>query len=156
MARISLIEENDHPELAELIGKIRAGRRGALINIYKLLLHAPPLSAIWLDFVGTARFNTELAGRLEGGAQAVRRVGEGGSALDPAVVSQLVGRRRHQLKVRRQRQPHASGIGQRFPEHDRPVGDEILPVREALKRLGLSDHYVLLAGGPHRLERTAP
>jgi hypothetical protein len=35
-----------------------------------------------------------------------------------------------------------------FPEHDRPVGDEIYPVREALKRLGLSDHYVLLAGGP--------
>ena len=35
-----------------------------------------------------------------------------------------------------------------FPEHDRPVGDEILPVREALKRLGLSDRYVLLAGGP--------
>src|SRR5712672_2144626 len=34
-----------------------------------------------------------------------------------------------------------------FPEHDRPVGDEILPVREALQRLGLSDHYVLLAGG---------
>ena len=35
-----------------------------------------------------------------------------------------------------------------FPEHDRPVGDEILPVREALKRLGLSEQYVLLAGGP--------
>jgi TPR repeat protein len=35
-----------------------------------------------------------------------------------------------------------------FPEHDRPTGDEILPVREALKRLGLSDQYVLLAGHP--------
>jgi TPR repeat protein len=31
-------------------------------------------------------------------------------------------------------------------EHDRPTGDEILPVREALKRLGLSDRFVLLAG----------
>src|SRR5712664_1157316 len=31
-------------------------------------------------------------------------------------------------------------------EHDRPTGDEILPVREALRRLGLSDEYVLLAG----------
>ena len=31
-------------------------------------------------------------------------------------------------------------------EHDRPTGDEIYPVREALKRLGLSDQYVLLAG----------
>ena len=29
-----------------------------------------------------------------------------------------------------------------------PVGDEIYPVREALKRLGLSEQYVLLAGGP--------
>lgn len=35
-----------------------------------------------------------------------------------------------------------------FPEHDRPVGDEILPVRAALERLGIRDHYVLLAGGP--------
>jgi len=64
MARIALIEEKDHPELAELIGKIRAGRRGALINVYKLLLHAPPLAAIWLDFVSTARYKTELDGRL--------------------------------------------------------------------------------------------
>jgi hypothetical protein len=35
-----------------------------------------------------------------------------------------------------------------FPEHDRPTGDEILPVREALDRLGLRDGYVLLAGHP--------
>jgi hypothetical protein len=39
-----------------------------------------------------------------------------------------------------------------FPEHNRPVGDEILPVREALKRLGLGDQYVLLAGGPQALK----
>src|ERR1700753_3435141 len=64
MARISLIEENDHPELAELIGKIRAGRRGSLINVYKLLLHTPSLAAFWLDFVSAARFKTELEGRL--------------------------------------------------------------------------------------------
>lgn len=35
-----------------------------------------------------------------------------------------------------------------FPEHDRPTGDEILPVREALDRLGLRGEYVLLAGHP--------
>ena len=64
MARVSYIEEKDHPELAELIGKIRAGRRGTLINVYKLLLHSPPLAAIWLDFVSAARFKTELEGRL--------------------------------------------------------------------------------------------
>src|ERR1700691_5404485 len=64
MARVSYIEEQHHPELAELIGKIRAGRRGSLINVYRLLLHAPPLAAIWLDFVSTARFKTDLDGRL--------------------------------------------------------------------------------------------
>ena len=64
MARISYIEENDHPELTDLIGKIRAGRRGALINVYKLLLHSPALAAIWLEFVGAARFKVELEGRL--------------------------------------------------------------------------------------------
>ena len=35
-----------------------------------------------------------------------------------------------------------------FQEHDRPTGDEILPVREALKALGTIDRYVLLAGHP--------
>jgi len=64
MARISLIEEQEHPELAELIGKIRAGRRGSLINVYKLLLHSPPLAACWLDLISTARFKSELDGRL--------------------------------------------------------------------------------------------
>ena len=35
-----------------------------------------------------------------------------------------------------------------FPEHDRPTGDELLPVRESLQRLGIRDGYVLLAGHP--------
>jgi alkylhydroperoxidase family enzyme len=64
MARVSFIEEKDHPELAELIGNIRAGRRGALINVYKLLLHSPPLAASWLDLISSARYKTELDGRL--------------------------------------------------------------------------------------------
>jgi 4-carboxymuconolactone decarboxylase len=64
MARVSYVEEENHPELAGPIAKIRAGRRGSLLNIYKLLLHAPPLAECWLDFVGTARFKSELDGRL--------------------------------------------------------------------------------------------
>jgi 4-carboxymuconolactone decarboxylase len=64
MARVSYIEEQDHPELADLIGKIRAGRRGSLINVYRLLLHTPALAAIWLEFVSAARFKTALDGRL--------------------------------------------------------------------------------------------
>jgi 4-carboxymuconolactone decarboxylase len=64
MARISHIEEKDHPELADLIAKVRAGRRGTLINVYKLLLHTPQLAACWLDMISNARFKTELDGRL--------------------------------------------------------------------------------------------
>lgn len=35
-----------------------------------------------------------------------------------------------------------------FPEHDRPTGDELYPVREALKRQGLQDQYILIGGHP--------
>jgi 4-carboxymuconolactone decarboxylase len=64
MARISLIEEKDHPELAALIDRIKAGRRGGLLNVYKLLLHSPPLAETWLDHVGAVRWKTGLSGRL--------------------------------------------------------------------------------------------
>jgi 4-carboxymuconolactone decarboxylase len=64
MARISYFEEKDRPELADLVGKIRAGRRGELINVYRLLLHSPPLAACWLDIVSAARYRTTLDGRL--------------------------------------------------------------------------------------------
>ena len=36
------------------------------------------------------------------------------------------------------------------PEHDRPTGDEMLPVRESLRRLGLSDNYVLVGVHPQQ------
>ena len=41
MARVPLIQEQDHPELAEVMKKYAAGRRGKLINIYRMLLNAP-------------------------------------------------------------------------------------------------------------------
>lgn len=44
--------------------------------------------------------------------------------------------------------PKQVGLFLCFPEHDRPTGDEILPVREALKRQGLADQYILIAGHP--------
>jgi len=44
--------------------------------------------------------------------------------------------------------PASLGLFLCFPEHDRPTGDEILPVREALKRQGLLDQYVIIAGHP--------
>jgi len=64
MARISLIEEKDHPELSELIQRIVANRRGGLLNVYKLLLHSPPLAATWLEHVNAVRWKTQIEGRL--------------------------------------------------------------------------------------------
>jgi alkylhydroperoxidase family enzyme len=64
MARITLIEEAEHPELAEPIARIKAGRRGGLLNVYKLLLHSPALAQTWFDHNGAVRWKTELSGRL--------------------------------------------------------------------------------------------
>jgi alkylhydroperoxidase family enzyme len=64
MARVSLIEEDDHPELAELTARIKAARRGRVINVYKLLLHSPPLAESWFEHNNAARWSTQLDGRL--------------------------------------------------------------------------------------------
>jgi alkylhydroperoxidase family enzyme len=64
MARISLIEEAEHQELAELIACIKAGRRGGLLNVYKLLLHSPALAQTWFDHNSAVRWHTKLSGRL--------------------------------------------------------------------------------------------
>jgi alkylhydroperoxidase family enzyme len=62
MARISYIEEKDHPEIAGQIAKIK-GLRGGLINIYKLLLHSPAIAASWFDLINATR-KTKLTGRM--------------------------------------------------------------------------------------------
>jgi alkylhydroperoxidase family enzyme len=59
-----LIEEADHPELAEAIGRIKAGRRGGLLNVYKLLLHSPALAQTWFEHNNAVRWKTQLSGRL--------------------------------------------------------------------------------------------
>src|SRR5580700_7295079 len=64
MARIPLIEEADHPELAEAIGRIKAGRRGGLLNVYKLLLHSPAVAQTWFEHNNAVRWKTQLSGRL--------------------------------------------------------------------------------------------
>ena len=63
MARISYVEEKDRPELSGLMTKIK-GVRGALLHIYKLLLHSPQLAATWYEHVSAARWGTKLSGRL--------------------------------------------------------------------------------------------
>ena len=64
MARVSLILEQDHPELAELVEKFRAGRRGRMINIYRMLLNSPPLAESWFNHSNAVRWRTTLDGRL--------------------------------------------------------------------------------------------
>lgn len=62
MARVSLIDEQ-HPQLAPLIERIRGARRGRLLNIYRMLLHSPPIASAWLEFNSAIRFDTHLDGR---------------------------------------------------------------------------------------------
>jgi alkylhydroperoxidase family enzyme len=64
MARVPLIQEQDDPELADMIERFRAGRRGKLINIYRMLLNAPPLAESWFNHSNTVRWKTTLPGRL--------------------------------------------------------------------------------------------
>ena len=75
MARISYIEEKDHPELSAEIATIKGGR-GALINIYKLLLHSPKVCMTWFEYIGAIRWGTKLtprAARDRGGLTIERR-----------------------------------------------------------------------------------
>lgn len=64
MPRVSLINENDHPELRELIEKIRSGRRGTLLKLYRALLHSPSLAESWFQHNNAVRWRTQVSGRL--------------------------------------------------------------------------------------------
>jgi alkylhydroperoxidase family enzyme len=64
MARIPLIDEKAHPEFAEQVAKFSAGRRGKLINIYRMLLHSPALAESWFNHSNAVRWKTALDGRL--------------------------------------------------------------------------------------------
>jgi len=63
MARVPLVEEKEHPELSELIAKIRGARGGRLINIYRLMLHTPALAGAWFDLNQAVRYGTEIDGQ---------------------------------------------------------------------------------------------
>ena len=62
MARIPYIEEQDHPELAPLVARIKA-ERGKLIDLYKVLLHSPAVMEGWLGLFTAIRQKAKLAGR---------------------------------------------------------------------------------------------
>jgi alkylhydroperoxidase family enzyme len=63
MARVSLIKEKEHPELAETIAKIKGARGGRLINIYRLMLHSPALAKAWFELNQAVRYGTEIDGQ---------------------------------------------------------------------------------------------
>jgi len=63
MARVSLVEETQQPELAESIAKIKGARGGRLINIYRLMLHSPALANAWFDLNQAVRYGTEIDGQ---------------------------------------------------------------------------------------------
>jgi alkylhydroperoxidase family enzyme len=62
MARVSYIQEHEHPELEPLIQRIRGGRGGRLLNPYRMLLHSPDVAASWFEHIGAVRWKTELSG----------------------------------------------------------------------------------------------
>jgi alkylhydroperoxidase family enzyme len=64
MSRIPYINEVKDPGLIDLVTRISAGRRGKLINVYRLLLHCPPIAATWFDHINAVRWKTQLSGRL--------------------------------------------------------------------------------------------
>lgn len=63
MARVPYVEEADRPELAELIATIKAQRGGRLLNLYKLLLHSPPVVEGWLHLMTAVRQRANLDAR---------------------------------------------------------------------------------------------
>jgi alkylhydroperoxidase family enzyme len=63
MARVALIDNTDHPELYELISKIKGARGGRLINIYRLMLHSPMLANAWFDLNQAVRYGTDIDGQ---------------------------------------------------------------------------------------------
>ena len=64
MARVKLLQPEDLPDHPALVERIRKGRRGNVINVYKILMHTPDIASVWLDLVNAVRFKTALDDRL--------------------------------------------------------------------------------------------
>jgi alkylhydroperoxidase family enzyme len=62
MARIPY-PDADRPELAPLVERIKA-ERGRLLNLYRMLLHSPPVASGWLALFTAIRQQMQLPGRI--------------------------------------------------------------------------------------------
>ena len=64
MARVPLLDQATNPELAELVDRIKRGRRGSLVNVYRLLLHSPEVAEVWLTMIDAMRTKVTIDGRV--------------------------------------------------------------------------------------------
>ena len=64
MARVPLLDENAGADVAAVVAKIRGGRGGRLLNLYRALLNSPGLASAWFDFNNAVRFETGFNERL--------------------------------------------------------------------------------------------
>jgi len=62
MARIPYADTAD-PGIAELAEQIRLERGGKVLNLYRMLLHSPPIARGWLNLFTAIRQQATLAGR---------------------------------------------------------------------------------------------
>lgn len=62
VARIPYADPNA-PAVAEHAERIRRERGGKVLNLYRMLLHSPPVALGWLGFLTAIRQQAELAGR---------------------------------------------------------------------------------------------
>lgn len=53
----------DQPELAALVERIKRERGGRMLNLYRMLLHSPPMAEGWLAFFTSVRQKGALSGR---------------------------------------------------------------------------------------------
>ena len=62
MARIPYADTAD-PAIAELAERIRRERGGKVLNLYRMLLHSPPVALGWLNLFTALRQQADLSGR---------------------------------------------------------------------------------------------
>jgi AhpD family alkylhydroperoxidase len=62
MARLAY-PDVDRPELAPLVERIKRERGGRMLNLYRMLLHSPPMAEGWLGFFTSVRQKGMLGAR---------------------------------------------------------------------------------------------
>jgi len=63
MARIPYADPAATAEIARLVEQIKTERGGKLLNLYRMLLHSPPVARGWLNLFTAIRQQTVLPGR---------------------------------------------------------------------------------------------